>query len=481
MPCPPRSIAPRLAAPRPDGAESGRRTMTTAVPAHDGFAHRLLRHWRALFVLAWPVVLSRAGILVMTLVGLVMAGQHDTFELAKLSLGSAVFFPLLVTGVGCMVGIISTAAREMGAGDPDLPAIALRGLRWSVVVGGIATLLALGSGALLFAIGHEPALAAGAGSVARVLAPGALFQLVFVAASFYLEGTARTKPGLVVMVVANLVNFLLCWLLIGGGFGLPALGAEGAALAGTIARLVMAAGILAWLLRLPEFAPWRGRFFGFWGPGGRRAGAEMRRIGLAGGAAYFFETVAFATLAQAAGLLGPGALAAYTILHNLESVVFMVALGLSVATSVQVGQAAGRGDAAEAGFSGVAGLAAAVVVVGVIGLGLLAIAPQVVAFYSSDPALIARAAPLIAILCVTMVFDSGQVVLGQANRAMGDSWGTTLAFFLAFFCVMIPVGLTLAFRTPLAEAGLFIATGVGCATAMILLGYRFRVLVGRLG
>ncbi|WP_299134761.1 MATE family efflux transporter [uncultured Amaricoccus sp.] len=455
--------------------------MTFADSAPVGFVPKLLRHWQALFLLAWPVVLSRAGILIMTLVGVMMVGQHDTFELAKLSLGSAVFFPLLVTGVGCMVGVISSASREMGSRDPDLPAIALRGLRWSVVVGGVATLLVFGSETLLFAIGHEPALASGAGSVARMLAPGALFQIVFVAGSFYLEGTARTKPGLVVMIAANVVNFLLCRLLIGGGFGLPAMGAEGAALAGTIARFLMAAGLLVWLLRLPEFDPWRGRFFGFWGPGGRIAGAEMRRIGFAGGAAYFFETVAFASLSQAAGLLGTGALTAYSILHNVESTVFMVALGLSVATSVQVGRAAGRGDAAEAIFSGLAGLAATVVVIGAIGLGLLAIAPSVVGFYSSDPALITRAAPLIAILAVTMVFDAGQVVLGQANRAMGDSWGTTLAFFLAFFCVMIPVSLILAFRTPLAEAGLFFGTGIGCATAVVLLGYRFRLLVSRLG
>ena len=37
----------------------------------------------------------------------------------------------------------------------------------------------------------------------------------------------------------------------------------------------------------------------------------------------------------------------------------MIALGLSVATAVRVGQAAGAGDRAEARFAGIAGLAAA--------------------------------------------------------------------------------------------------------------------------
>ena len=131
----------------------------------------------------------------------------------------------------------------------------------------------------------------------------------------------------------------------------------------------------------------------------------------------------------------------------------MVALGLSVGTAVRVGQAAGAGDAGEARFAGIAGLAMAMGVVGLVGLGLLAFAPTVVGFYSADPALIARAAPIIAILAVSMVFDAGQVVLGQATRALGDSWVTTGAFFAAFFGVMVPLGLVLAFRTPLAEVG----------------------------
>lgn len=423
-------------------------------------------------------MLSRAGILLMAMADVVMVGRYGTRPLAELSLGFAVFVPMLLTGVGCMVGIVATTARGAGAGDPEVAAIALRGLRWSLAIGGLATVLVLFSEPLLHAIGHEPALAAGAGAVARRLAPGALFQIVFVAASFYLEATGRPKPGLVAMLGANLVNLALNWLLIGGSLGLPAFGAEGAAIATTLARAVMCAGLLLWMLRLPEFAPWRGQRTGLWGPGGWAAGGAMRRIGLAGGAAYFFETFAFAALAQAAGLLGTGALAAYTILHNVEATVFMIALGLSVATAVRVGRAAGGGDRGEARLAGVAGLTAGMAIIGLLGLLLLWRAPDVVGLYSNDPALVARATPLIAILAVTMVFDAGQVVMGQSTRALGDAWVTTLIFFVAFWLVMVPAALGLAFLTPLAEAGLFIGTGIGCAVALVLLGARFVHLLG---
>jgi multidrug resistance protein, MATE family len=206
----------------------------------------------------------------------------------------------------------------------------------------------------------------------------------------------------------------------------------------------------------------------------------MRRIGIAGAAAYFFETVAFASLAQAAGLIGAGALAAYTILHNIEATVFMIALGLSVGTAVRVGQAAGAGAIGEARFAAFSGLAAAMLLIGAIGLVLLAFAPRVTAFYSNDPALIARAIPLFAIVAVSLIFDAGQVVAGQATRALGDAWGTTLRFFIAFWLVMVPAALGLAFLTPLAEAGLFIGTAIGCATAVVLLGLHLAAMLRRL-
>ena len=138
--------------------------MTSMATTPERPASRLLRHWRALFHLAWPVALSRVGLVVMAMVNVVMVGRAgSTSELAALSLGYAVFMPPLVAGIGCMVGIVATTARAKGSGDPAMPEIALRGLRWALVVGAAAWLLLLPSGPLLRLIGHTPELVAGGG------------------------------------------------------------------------------------------------------------------------------------------------------------------------------------------------------------------------------------------------------------------------------------------------------------------------------
>jgi MATE family multidrug resistance protein len=54
----------------------------------------------------------------------------------------------------------------------------------------------------------------------------------------------------------------------------------------------------------------------------------MRRLGFAAGLSVFFETSAFGAMTMIAGLIGPVAVAAYSIAHNVEATVFMAALGL---------------------------------------------------------------------------------------------------------------------------------------------------------
>src|SRR6188472_4078782 len=117
--------------------------MTISAPIDEAAHARLLRHWRALWPLAWPVVLSRAGLVVMQMAGVVMVGRYGTDALAAFSIGSAIAAPLMVAGFGCVVGIVALSSRAFGARDPDLPQNALRGLAWATLIGLVATGLTL--------------------------------------------------------------------------------------------------------------------------------------------------------------------------------------------------------------------------------------------------------------------------------------------------------------------------------------------------
>ncbi|WP_316014005.1 MATE family efflux transporter [Roseobacter sp. HKCCA0434] len=425
----------------------------------------LLPIWRSLLALAWPIMLSRIGILVLMLVDIRMIGTLGATPLAAFALANSVFLPVMVTGIGCMTGVIAVTAQRSGTNDaPGMAAAFRAGLIWASIVGLVAVALTWNTHHILRLVGQEEDLIAQARPILHMLVPGALFQVLFVTCAFWLEGTRRSAPALIAMIAANLVNIA------GNSLLIPTMGAEGGALATTIARGVALAIMLGTVLTRPEMRARRD------GPPAPLPLRPVIAIGAAGGVAYLFETGAFAALNQMAGLIGERALAAYSIAHSLEALIFMTALGLSVAAAVRTGEAFGRGDLKATRTEIVAATSLTCLTIGLASLTLVLLSGPVSAFFAPDTSLAARLVPLFVVLGISLIFDAAQAVLGQCSRAMGESWQTTLRYFLGFWCVMIPMGYILGMRTDLDEMGLFVATALGCITTAGLLALRLRHL-----
>ncbi len=116
--------------------------MSVAFDTGERFSARLGRHLSALAGLAWPVMLSRAGILLMALVDVIMLGRYDTIALAEASLALGLFIPIMVTCVGLQMGVLSIVSRRSGAGDAAACVAAWRrGLPWAALTSGAGAAL----------------------------------------------------------------------------------------------------------------------------------------------------------------------------------------------------------------------------------------------------------------------------------------------------------------------------------------------------
>jgi len=433
--------------------------------------------------LAWPIMLSRSGILVMAFVDIVMVGRHAAEELAYAALGLSIFVPALVTAIGLQFGTMRDVATSFGAKRYEGCGEALRrGLPWSGVTGLAAAAIVAPSGLWLALVGHAPELAREAGKVAVAVAVGLPFQLLYVSCAFFLEGTRRPVPGMVVMLGANLLNILLNWILIYGNLGMPALGAVGSGIATSAVRIVMLAALGGYILAQASSRAYGvfSRASSFWGKGGWKGGRDMRRVGLATSFSYFVETGAHGVVMQFAGLMGASAIAAYSIAHNLLALLFMLSLGIASATAVLVGNADGRNDREGAAMAGWVGVGGTILLIAVAGAGI-ALLPEVLAsLYTDDAGLIQRTAPLLVIVAIVAWMDGAQVVASQAVRALGDSWTATRMHVVAFVGIFLPAAWMLGFPAGLGEGGLLIAGGIGALASLLFMSHRFAVLVRRL-
>jgi len=403
--------------------------------------------WR-LLRLAGPVALARLGIMGMGVVDVMVVGQYRPHELPHQALAWAPIGVLLVTGIGLLTGVQVIAAREFGAGRSRAAGAAWRrGLMVATAAGLGSIALVWGFGARLYTVfGIDAALAVPAAQVASILALSMPLHFYYIATALFLESIQRPLPSVIVMWSANVVNLVLNLVLV------PEFGALGSAWATGGARLVLALGVVMWLLRFRDAFE-----LGVRGPVSGTSYRELLGVGGAAAVSHAAEAGAFSGMTMIAGRLGAHEVAAYQILLNLLALMFMAALGTSAATAVLTSDAVGRRDAEGATRASFVGLTVSLVFAAAAGLVVLALAGPLGRAYTADATLAAQIAGLIWLVALIMPPDAGQAVSAAALRARGDNWFPTVSHLVAYALVMPLLGFTLAETQAQGVSGLLLA------------------------
>ncbi len=429
---------------------------------------RLLADARSLFKLAGPIILSQVAMVLMGLVDTVMSGQAGATEQAVVALGVSLWIPLFITAMSIVQAVSPVIAHHVGAGDGAAVARDAREGMWLAAWISVVPLAVMPfTPHLLTWAGVAPALAVRTGVFLWGIMLGLPAALVYRALAFYSSAIHETMPLMVLSFVSLGCNALFNWLLIGGHFGLPAMGGAGCGWATGIGMWVGLFGLVAWTAMGPAYRPyfvWHG-----WSWPHRAAQWRLLKLGLPMGGAALAEVSAFCSVAILIGRFGPVQIAAHSIALNFASIVFMVPMGLSAAMTILVGNALGGGDTRGAHRIAWAGMVLAWLV------ALAAMGPMVVgrdlitAVYSSDPAVRALAASLLWFAVFWLLFDCTQVCAIGALRGYKVTVAPMVMMLLAFWGVGIPLGTWLGYhgwpgQAPMQVYGFW----VGLVTGLVL-------------
>jgi MATE family multidrug resistance protein len=439
---------------------------------------------RAMLRLAVPVVVVQVGMMLMGVVDTVMVGHlapaalagGASVGLAAVALGHLYFFGIGVFAMGTLLVLDPVVAQAVGA--RDLPGVA-RGIQRGVL---LALLLAVPfTGVLLIAhpvlgLARQPAeVVPLAADYTLRLAPGVLPFFLFIVFRQSLQALRRTGAIVAAILVANLANAGLNWLLIFGAGPIPPLGLLGSAWATSASRWLLLASLvaLAWRDLVPHL---RHRHPEVWdaAPLGR-----MLRLGIPIGCQYVLEFGAFALVALMMGWLGTRQMAGHQVAINLASLTFMVPLGVGDAASVLVGHAVGRADPDEARSSARAALLCGAGFMACTALVFLTLPHGLARLYTADPAVVAVAASLIPLAGVFQVFDGLQVVAGGILRGLGETKVAMLVNLLGYWVLGLPVSYLLGFVAGWGPVGLWWGLVLGLGVVATVLLTRVRMALRR--
>jgi MATE family multidrug resistance protein len=431
--------------------------------------------------LAIPLALTQLGQIAMMTTDIAMIGRLGSEAMAAAALAHTVFFVSFTFGMGLVSAVAPLAAQAFGARNPHLIRRSLRVGMWAALLMSLPMMALLLRGEqILLMLGQAPTSAHLAQQYLLGLAWGMLPALWFMAVRGFMSAVNRPEPILWITLAAIPANAALVYVLLYGAFGLPELGLLGVGLASSIVNL---ATFLAGLWFATRRRPFRKyHVLGhFW----RTDWQLMRKLVIIGAPisiSFLLEYGLFGAAGLLMGVISTTALAAHQIALQVAAILYMVPFGISMAATVRVGHAVGRGDAGGVRRAGYIATWLGIVLAAILTLAVIISRFGIAEVFlgESTDATAELSATLLLVGSTLFIADAIQTIAAGALRGMNDTRIPLLFAVLSYWLIGFACACWLGFWTSWGAVGVWIGLSVGTAIFAILLLLRFRALTSKL-
>jgi MATE family multidrug resistance protein len=438
--------------------------------------------------LAAPVMLGMLGHTFVSFIDNIMVGQLGTAELAAVSLGNSFMFIAMSLGIGFSTALTPLIAEADASEDFNKGKSAFKnGLFLCTILGVFLFLLLFFAKPLMYLMKQPVEVVELAIPYLDLVAFSLIPLIVFQGFKQFSDGLSMTKYPMYATLLANIVNVILNYLLIFGKFGFPELGIVGAAY-GTLASRIIMVWYLWFLLKRHKKSKAyvsQIKFFVL----DKLMIKKIINLGAPSAMQMFFEVAIFTAAIWLSGLLGKNPQAANQIALNLGSMTFMVAMGLSVAAMIRVGNQKGLGAYLE-----LRRIAFSLFLMGIlfaIGFAIIFFAfhdylPRIYVDYDDAKNLIDNmevvsiASKLLIAAAIFQISDSIQVLVLGALRGLQDVKIPTIITFISYWLIGFPISWFLGKEEAYGSFGIWLGLLAGLTTAAILLYIRFNYLTKKL-
>jgi len=403
---------------------------------------------KSIVSIAWPVVISYLGSMILSTVTLLFVGRISETALAGASLG---MMYTNVMGRSIIIGLTSgqetLASQSYGARRyKNVGIITQRGFLIGLAACVPIAALWFSCEYVLVLAGQMPVLAKKAGEYSVYLLPTLIPFTAYQSSIKYLQIQGRTLP----FIVSAFTGAAAC----AGANALFVvyldMEVKGAALATCVGDTVGFLSVLS-IIFIRKMHKKPHMTWGGWTKDAFKGWPAYLRLGLSGAAMICLEWWCFEVATLLAGLLPEDTEAgvdAQTIGFNTIALVFMIPLSVGVAASARVGNHLGSGD-------GISGRRAAFIslflifCIELVMIGAVLAVKDVWAYLYTDSETVADITrSLFPIIASFILFDGWQGTASGILRGMGKQrWGAIINA-IAYYVLALPLGVLLTFGPP---------------------------------
>jgi len=440
---------------------------------------RTTEHLRSNFLLAYPIMLSMLGQVMTSVADTVMIGWTGSTPLAAAAFANTFFNIPLFFCVGISYAITPLVAKAIGENNTsDAVAVLRHGLIINLTAGILVTGFIFSIRPLMPFMGQPEEVVQLALPYLDIIAPAIIPTMLFQTFRQFTEGLHHTRMAMVIVILSNLLNIALNYLLIFGYVGFPELGLNGAGWATLISRIFMGVSMAWYVWAHADFRVYRQGFS--FGKYSRLLTSKMLHIGIPAGTQFIFEAGAFGFSSIMMGWIGTIPLAAHHIALNLATISYMTTSGMGAAATIKVGYFLGKRDKSNMRRSAFIMFAMAAAIMAVWASIFLVGRFYLPSLYNGEIHVVQMAASLMIIAAFFQLSDGVQVVCAGALRGLQDVKIPSLLIFCAYWVISLPIGGLLAFQFDLGAEGIWIGLLSGLTITAVAMVYRFHKLSEKL-
>ena len=349
---------------------------------------------KKLLQLAVPIFIGMISTSVLSLTDSLMSGAIGTEDLAAISLGSVMFFPVALFCLGVALGISPITAHLYGAGRlSEIDETVFNSVYPSltIIIPCILGLLFLPE---LILADVEPVLAQKTVSYLRWMTLALPAQQIFLILKNALEGVSAPVPPMLIGIFIALLNVPANLVFMFGYLGFPALGSPGCGLSTALISWVSVALIVLYARKSRALRrsgiSLAAKFF-------RPKGScirEICKVGLPISVAAVLEGSLFTMVGYYLTRFGSATVAASQIASSVYTMAFMIPISMSNAVAVRTGQHLGAGLPQMTKTTALSGFIVSFVMVVPFMFLIYMNRYDIIRMFTDDPEVIAIAAPL---------------------------------------------------------------------------------------
>lgn len=419
---------------------------------------------KELFYFTIPLVIGQVGQMLFSVGDIFVAGRYSTEAVSSIGVAAGILSPFIMIGVSTLFSVSSVTAKMRGQNyDPHKNGVWGSGMA-------LATILTIFICAALYIFTFfvdDIGLTSKIVPLVRTyllwvnlsILPALIFQMI----KEYLQAFEKTVFANLLIIIMNIVNLIMNYILMFGLGPIPEMGIKGAAIATTITRFALALILFIYAYKV---LPIETHF-------SRKSFKELIKLGIPVGLGTFIEVLMFSTVTVLIGRMNVVASASHNIVLTIAGLTFMVPLGINGAAGVKVGYALGRQDPEMIKNYAYGSIFMAECYM-LITAAFYFLFPEVlVGLFTTDKEVIAYGASLFFYVALFQIPDGLQVIMWGILRGLGMSKQPMLYSFCGYWLIAIPAGVYLTYNHAMEAAGLWAGLAIGLTIVSSILTYLF--------